>query len=359
MRKNFLKITAFTFLILIFYLLKLAESIASLGEPKIIVSNPTPQATGVEYRFQFITNLPLTSNQRISIVFTNTYASPVATSGNVVCPSNMTASVSARTVICQVRAGETHPATTTEIIVRNVTNPVKINPPGIADGHPFVIETDAGEDALLTVLINEGLNVRTILEPFLNFEIQGVEAGQTVHGTSTFASTTPESVFFGENIPVNTPILIAQDLFVKTNAANGFLVNIYQNDELKSEVDGKINKIYCFTNGTCRHYTQAREWVMPDGILGHPRTYGHFGITSEDNSLGANCNQNYYGFGSMPKWAGLYVGIPAEVMRNCGPADGQTQHQGWTRVGFQLEITVLQPNGEYQTNFTYVVVPIF
>ncbi len=359
MRKNFLKIIVFAFLILVFYFLKLTYTTASLGEPKIIISNPTPQATGVEYIFQFITGTPLTSGQKINIIFANAYSSPVAIAGDVVCPSNMTALVNGRTVVCQVNPGQAHPATTTEIIIENITNPPKTNPPGMADGHPIIIQTDAGEEAVLTAVINEGLGVMTVLEPFLNFQIQGVDIGETVHGISTFASTSADSIFFGQDIPINTPILVAQDLFVTTNAPYGFVVNIYQNNELEAELHGMTNKIYCFTNGDCQNYTQAIEWVKPEGILGSSKTYGHLGLTSEDNSLGTNCSQNYYGFGFIPKWAGLEIGIPAEVMRNCGPANGQTQHHGWTRVGFQLEITVLQPNGEYQTNFTYIVVPIF
>ncbi len=348
------KILLFFFVLLALFF-KAQNADLALSSPTLVISNPTPSSTQVTYRFQFITGTSLSENQRITLNFPPAYPSPITLATNVTCPPNMTASVNERMIICTVLPGRVHPATTTEIIARGITNPGKENPPGVADIHAITIMTDANESDVVAAIINEGVSVRTRLEPFLNFEVRGVAAGELFNNSTTTSSTTANSISFGEDIPVNSPILVAHDLFVKTNAARGFMVNIYQNDDLKSG----DNKIYCFDNGNCRNFTQAREWLMPSGFLGFPNTYGHFGVSSSDSSLGPDCLQNYYGVGGPTKWAGLVVGQPTEIMRHCRPADGITQGEGWARVGFQLEISILQPNGLYQTEFTYVITPTF
>lgn len=330
-----------------------------LSDAEIVLSDSNPGATNVEYKFKFTTAISLSSGQTITINFPDVYQSPVATSVNVFCPQNMTSSVEERMIICTVNPGQTYPPTSTEILVLGVTNPAKEAPFGVADIHFVTIETSAGEGASLPVTIIETMKVSGTIHPILSFEIKGLDVGETVHGTLvTTASTTASSIGF-QDIPINTPVLGAQDIFVTTNAGLGFRLNLIQNSDLMAIRDGRVYRIFCFENGRCKAVENAISWIKPEGILGDPKTYGHFGITSEDNSLGENCTFNYYGFGQNPKWAGPDVNSPIEIMRNCGPADGQTRHQGWTRVGFQVEVTPLQPAGNYQTTFTYVLTPIF
>lgn len=331
-----------------------------LANLEIITSDSEPDAENVEYKFRFKTNYPLNAGQRIKIIFPDTYQSPIASSTDLFCPTTMLGSVEGRVVFCTVKAGEVHPATTTEIVVKRIKNPPKEKPEGIADFHFFQIETDANEGAFFPVSIVEPLSARGVVNPILNLEIQGLTPGERVHQILVTSTTTANSINF-QDIPVNTSLIGAQDIFVRTNAAYGFILNIVQTSDLQAiDYDrGRIYKIYCFENGRCKNYTQAIPWLRPEGILGAPQTYGHFAITSEDNSLGENCSQNYYGFGQGGKWAGLEVGVGTEVMRNCQPSDGITQHQGWTRIGFRVEVTPLQPGGNYETTFTYVLIPIF
>ncbi len=357
LRENIIFIIIIVFIFLPI-LAKIGAGGHSLDNVLIIVSDTSPEAFDAEYIVSFNTNIDLSAGERINITFPNNYSSPIAGLADVLCPNNMTASISGRTVICTVNLGQIHFAGATEIIIGNVLNPEKIQPEGIADIHMIDIFTDQGETARAMITITEPLVIRGRIEPILTFEVEGVGIGESVHGNLTSATTTAFSIAFGD-LPVNTPVLVAQDLFVRTNAGYGFTVSVVQEREPEAEVHGRTHKIYCFINGNCRDFSEATPWVSPEGILGAPETYGHFGVTSENNSLDINCDQNYYGFGEGGRWAGMEVAFPIEVMRHCGPSDGLVQHEGWTRVGFQTEITMLQPAGEYETIFTYVITPTF
>lgn len=358
MRNSFKKIVFFITLLGLIFFPILGEVNAyefSLAEVRAIISDSAPSASEVEYVFQFTTGIVLTSNQRINITFPEDYDLPVAGSADVLCPPNMTASVNLRIITCTVNIGQTHPATATEIIIFNIENPEKKAAEGIADIYSFLIETDNNEGANPVIAIVEPFKVRAVINPILNFEVEGVGSGENIHSFLTGVTTTPVFIPFGLIEP-DVSVLAAQDLFVVTNAAYGFTVNIFQDGNLR-RVEG--DEIYCFINSQCVNYMNSTSWVSPMGYLGVPETYGHFGITSEDESLGNDCDENYYDFEGINNWAGLEGITQAEVMRHCEPADGQARHAGTTRIGFQVEISILQPAGEYESILTYIVTPTF
>ena len=358
MEKILKKISTF-FAIFIFLFFPILPQVSAyqfpLVEAKAVISDSEPQATGVEYRFEFTTSIALSANQIINVIFPDEYAATVANPGDITCPVNMTASVTARIIVCTVNSGQTHPAGQTEITAANIANPAKESGEGTADIHFIAIETDADEGAEVMVAIIEAFKVRAEISPILNFEVGGVEAGESVHGNLTGVTTTSVLIPFGVMEP-EIPVLAAQDLFVTTNAKYGFTVNVFQDGDLRTIADYRI---YCFIEGECVNYTNPSSWASPQGDLGVFRTYGHFGITSEDESLGTGCAENYYDFGGMDNWAGLNGTAQAEVMRHCQPADSQVRHEGRTRLGFQVEISFLQPGGEYENILTYIVTPTF
>jgi len=47
------------------------------------------------------------------------------------------------------------------------------------------------------------------------------------------------------------------------------------------------------------------------------------------------------------------------VMYHTDPINGVTQGQGTTRIGYQMEITNLQPAGIYQTKIMYICTATF
>ena len=145
-----------------------------------------------------------------------------------------------------------------------------------------------------------------------------------------------------------TPVIAGQSLAVTTNATNGFIVTVIQDQNLTSATGADIDK---FKDGAATSVPTA--WTAPLGTLGSEATYGHFGVTSEDATLTAGDE-----FGSQ-----LYAGNLAtarEVFMHNGPSDGTTANQGYTEVAYEVEITSLQEAGtDYTSTLTYVATPSF
>lgn len=320
----------------------------SFSWAKATISNSAPSTTA-NYTFDFyMNNALINSTDTITITFPSAYNSPIASTSDVTCPTGMSASINGRQVICTGTAS----AGTTTVTVNNITNPAKSNPQGTADTYQITIETSRDEGAQVMVAIIEPITVTAHVEATLSFTISGLSSGSTVNGTTTTVTTTATTIPFGTLEPGTTSIA-AQEISVTTNASHGFVVNIFQDHNLTNAQGDDID---CFQDGTCVNYTNATSWVSPAGTLDQEQTYGHFGISSQDNSLGANCSNDYYGTNL---WAGLSGINQAEVMCHTGPADGSTDNIGRTRVGFAVEITALQEAGEYTNTITYIVTPTY
>jgi len=249
----------------------------------------------------------------------------------------------------------------TAVIVEIGTNATggtnQINNPTTAGSYKILIETKDTANALIDsaeamVAIIEDVVVTATVSATLTFTVSGVASGQEVNGAWTDITSTATTIPFG-TLTVNSSTTAAQDLSVTTNADDGFVVTIFQDQNLTSAGGSDID---CFDDGVCVDYTSATAWSAPAGTLDQENTYGHFGITSEDNSLGTNCASDYYG---SDLWAGLSGTTQAEVMCHTGPADGSTAHKGATRVGFTVEINALQEAGDYTNTITYIVTPTY
>jgi hypothetical protein len=233
-----------------------------------------------------------------------------------------------------------------------VTGDQQITNPGTAGSYTIDIAGTFGDTGTAMVAIIEDVTITATVAATLTFTISGVGSGQSVNGATTTITTNATSVAFG-TLTVNSSSTAAQDLAVTTNADDGFTVTIFQDQNLTS---GGGSDIDCFDDGVCVDYTSAASWSAPAGILDQEDTYGHFGITSEDESLGTNCASDYYG---TDLWAGLSGTTQAEVMCHTGPADGSTAHKGAARVGFNIEITALQEAGDYTNTLTYIATPTY
>jgi hypothetical protein len=233
----------------------------------------------------------------------------------------------------------------------------QINNPSTAGSYKVLVETKDAADALIDsadamVAIIDDVVVTATVSATLTFTVSGTATSTSVNGTVTNASTTATTIPFG-TLTVDTTSTAAQDLTVATNASDGFTVTIFQDQNLTNAAGDDID---CFDDGVCVDYTSATAWSAPAGTLDQEDTYGHFGITSEDNTLGTNCASDYYG---TALWAGLTGTTQAEVMCHTGPADGTTANVGATRVGFQVEISALQEAGDYTNTLTYITTPTY
>lgn len=270
-----------------------------------------------------------------------------ATSSCSGAPSEVTASVDAsapdENVTFTVCVGDTIASGTKSILFGNskILNPA-------AEGS-YVIRTTYGPDSSDTkVAIIQHVVVTASVDTTFIFTILGVADGEAVNGDTdlTATGTTAATMPFG-SLASGTPVLLAQDLTVITNARNGFSVTVREDQNLTNGAGADID---VFENGLGTVAPTA--WTPPSAIFANENTWGHIGLTSEDSDLNAN------EFGTA-LYAGNFSTTTRLVFSNGGPADGVTPDIGYTRVGYKIEVSDLQEASEYTNQLIYVATPTF
>ncbi len=268
----------------------------------------------------------------------------VAVSGQVVtvevCAGNGGAIAPASSVVIEIGAHATSSGTGAQ----QIDNPASANDYEISIGGSMA---DSGDTR---VSIHDAVVVSSEVDTTLTFAVGGVSDGVNINGegVATFASTTATTVPFGLLTPAS-PKTLGQDLFVTTNAVNGFVVTVQASSELASENGADINT---FVDGSATSVPAL--WQLPSGDPYDNMTWGHWGVTTEDDSL-----EDGDSFG-VARYAGNFVSVPRPVMYHGSIADGATAHIGATRVGYKVEITGMQEAAsDYRTTLTYVCTPSF
>jgi hypothetical protein len=206
------------------------------------------------------------------------------------------------------------------------------------------------DDGSTRIVVIESVTVSGDVDNFFDFSISGVDAGLAINGdtTLTTGTTTATSVPFGLLTPA-TEYVLGQTLSVITNSANGFMVTVYADGDLRSPSGATINS---YADGSGQ--VAPLIWAPPSAQYVDPDTYGHWGVTTEDSSLSDDDS-----FGSA-LFSGAFIQTPREVMFATSSADGATAHIGRTRVAYKLEISALQEAAsDYSTTLTYIATPIF
>lgn len=233
--------------------------------------------------------------------------------------------------------------------VVNVTGTNKITNPATTGSYVIRIagtQTDTGD---LRVAIIDAVNVTASVDTTLTFTIAGVASGQGVNGDTvlTSAGAAATALPFGTLVP-GTAKTLGQTLSVTTNARNGFIVTVIQNQNLLSANGADID---LFKDGAATATPVA--WTAPLGTLDTENTYGHYGVTSED----ADLNSDEFG---TALYAGNFSAAARTVFSHTGPADGSTANKGQTRVAIKIEINALQEAAtDYTNRLTYVATPTF
>lgn len=224
--------------------------------------------------------------------------------------------------------------------VNQVTNPGSIN------SYEFVVTAGASDTGRTRVAILDNVVVTAKVDTSFVFTVAGLATSTAVNGTSTTGSTTATDIPFGTLVAGQIKTL-GQQLNVTTNAKNGFVVTVEQDQNLLSstgaDIDGFIDGVYTNIPDT---------WAAPTNSILDENSWGHWGLTSEDSDL------NTDEFGSA-----LFVSAsttPREIFAHNGPADGSTADKGQTNVAYQIQITPLQEAGDdYTTTLTYIATPTF
>jgi hypothetical protein len=232
----------------------------------------------------------------------------------------------------------------------NVGNNLWTNP---STSGSYIIRISFGDDAAndqsgdTRVAIIDDVNITASMATAFTFTIAAKTSG-TVNGESTSceAGTTTTAIPFG-TLTASNPKVACQTLSVATNAKNGFVVRVQQDQRLTSANGADID-----TFKDDGQNSTPIDWVAPSDTLDSEATYGYMGVTSEDSDLNSD------EFGSA-KYAGNLLSARA-LFSHTGPANGSTANKGQTNVAYKVEIGSLQEAADdYSATLTYVATPTF
>lgn len=260
-----------------------------------------------------------------------------------------TSSPTTETFRCTYAGGIAGGANT--ITITNVTNPVA------AGSQLILIRTYNSsaveqEKADVMVAIIDDVTMTATVSATLAFTIAGTSTSAVINGVPVSNNSTATTTPFG-TLTVGATSTVGQDLTVTTNADNGYIVTVEQNDELTNTTGSNINSFDNATDGTGT--TTPKAWENPDGILDSDWTYGHMGLTINDAT---NVGGSDYTTGG-PLFSGLNGTSTTQVMSHTGPADGVTQNKGKASVLYQVQIHALQEAGDYTSTLTYICTPTY
>lgn len=223
----------------------------------------------------------------------------------------------------------------------------RVTNPGTTDSYEFIVTAGAADSGRTRVAILDNVDVTAIVNTSFTFTVAGVATSTSINGTSTTGQTTATAIPFGV-LNAGEIKTLGQRLNVTTNARNGFVVTVEQDQNLLSSTGADIDGFY---DGT---YVNVPEvWNAPDNNIALENTWGHWGLTSDDTTLTAGDE-----FGTA-----LYVAAsttPRQVFMHTGPSDGVTNDIGSTSVAYSIQISPLQEAGDdYNTVLTYIATPTF
>lgn len=260
-----------------------------------------------------------------------TLATPDAQSFRLTSPTDNVASSSRLTI----RVGDHTLAGANQIVNPTATTSYTVDIGGTAP--------DSGQTQ---VAITDAVLVTAEVQTTFDFVVNGTPSGFTIPGvaTTTDANTTSATLPFGV-LSADTSKTLAHQLNVTTNAANGFVVTVEQSQDLQSSTGAIIDS---FTDGT--YVDTPTAWTAPGDNIALDSTWGHWGLTSDDDD---------YNSGTNDRWVAAST-TPRQVFAHNGSADGITNDVGSTTVGYQIQITPLQEAGnDYNTTLTYIATATF
>lgn len=224
----------------------------------------------------------------------------------------------------------------------------KITNPSTPGSYVIRINGTMADSGDTRVAIINNVTMTASVDTSLTFVISPLATGTVVNVATTTGQSATTSLAFGTLTP-NVPKILGQQLKVTTNAKNGFTVTVQQNHNMLSASGADIN-LFADQNAT----STPSPWTAPSNILDATTTYGHYGLTSDDD-----INSSEFISGGGNKWVGN-LDTPRAVFSHTGPADGSTPTKGSANVAIKIEIASLQEAAnDYQNTLTYVCTPVF
>jgi len=301
----------------------------------------------------------LNAADKIQITFPSGFTN--INSSNMTCPEGagfVAGGGASSTVYCTAQSARA--TGTKSILITGITNPAATGNYTIDILTTNNTGTVIYEESHVKVAILPQVVMTATVTATLNFVVNGTTTGVSINGITTTNVSTPTSTPFG-TLVVNTPSIVGQDMSVTTNAANGYIVTVQQDQEMHNTTGDTINSFDNSIDGSGS--TTPHVWNNPLATLDMKNTYGHMGLTSNDADLGAGSPNDGYNDYTGSKFVGLNGAAPVVIMAHsgaaAGPADGVTQNKGKASVAYQTVISFLQEAGDYTNTLTYICTPTF
>lgn len=227
-----------------------------------------------------------------------------------------------------------------------------ITNPAAAGSYRILVGGTQDNTGETRVAVLQNVTLTAAVNTSFTFTVTGLATSSTlIAGTATTTASSTATALPFSTLASGTPVTLAQQLNVSTNARNGFSVTVQENQPPTSSTGATID---LFANGATS--TTPISWTAPTAVLDVPSTYGHLGITTDDTTDGTAV-PNEFGGGTL--WAGN-IDLPRVVFGHNGPADGTTQGKGKATVAYRIQISDLQEAGtDYTNTITYVATPTF
>ncbi len=224
----------------------------------------------------------------------------------------------------------------------------KLINPGLGS---WSISLTAGDDVGETrVFILSPVTVTAQVDTIFTFTVEGLSPTDGDVNQSPITATSSTTTLPFGLLDDTASSTVAQQLSVSTNAAYGFAVTVQVDQQLNSgsaTIGGFIDNTFT---------TTPTLWQGPAGSISNPDSWGHWGVTTDDETVTISDLYDVAGDGRRYVAAST---TPVTVFANNGPADGSSQNIGTARVGYTAEISALQPAGIYTATLTYVATPVF
>ncbi|MFT5036571.1 MAG: hypothetical protein ACI9VM_000133 [Candidatus Azotimanducaceae bacterium] len=169
----------------------------------------------------------------------------------------------------------------------------------------------------------------------LTFTVEGLSSGTLTEGTTTDVTTTPTGVPFG-SVPLDTSYKAAQTITVDTNATQGYQVLLFTRQTLLNTYAETIPAV----TGT-----NASPVGWYSGCLSSAT--GCFGYHAGDDTLNGSTR-----FAADDSYAAFDT-TPQEIMYSSVPANESSD------IVYGVQVTGMQPAGDYETEIVYMAIPVF
>jgi hypothetical protein len=243
-----------------------------------------------------------------------------------------------------------------DILNDRIINPAKVASGGTADLYDFSIATRANDgstdidNGATRLAIQDATTGSATVDTTLAFTVAGVNTGNPCRdgrNNSTGVNSTATTIPFGTLAP-NMDKVTCQTLTISTNAPNGYLLYVVQNQNLTSGSDD----IDQFLDGVRVDDLSAVAWADPQVNVGNEASHGHIGYGTTDPSVFPNA-ATYAGIPTSATVAGTTP--PVTTGLACDNA-AAVQSQVCT-VEYRVEVSALQPAGSYSNEIQYLLVP--